>query len=84
MNVSIENQKKKIQKTCKICELISNIRAIIQASAQEKISSNERWLWHVLYSFFGCSAHDPQRAHTLEVAIHSWAKFQKPAKNWAK
>ena len=49
--------------------------------SSRKISSNERWLWHVLYSFFGCSAHDPQRAHTLEVAIHSWAKFQKPAKN---
>ena len=36
VNVSIENQKKKIQKTREICELILNIRTIIQASAQEK------------------------------------------------
>ena len=34
VNVSIENQKKKIQKTREICELKLNIRAIIQA--QEK------------------------------------------------
>ena len=36
VNVSIENQKKEIQKTREICELILNIRAIIQASAQQK------------------------------------------------
>ena len=36
VNVSIENQKKKIKKTREICELILNIRAIIPASAKEK------------------------------------------------
>ena len=36
VNVSIESQKKKIQKSREICELILSIRAIIQAWAQEK------------------------------------------------
>ena len=42
------------------------ISLIVFGTIAKKLS-NERLLRNSLYSFFGYSAHDPQRAHTLEV-----------------